>query len=69
MNFRNKVAAAGTVALVGTQSAMAQIDVSGATTGISDGVTAVTAILVALVAAYGGFLGLRMAKNAAKRGG
>lgn len=49
--------------------AFAVIDVAGATTAISDGTTAVTTIITALLVAYGTFLGLRMALRATKRGG
>ena len=48
--------------------AFAQIDVSAATSAITDGQTAVVAIITALLAAYGAFLGLRMALRAVKRG-
>lgn len=48
--------------------ALAVIDVSAATAAIGDGETAVVAIITALLAAYGAFLGLRMALRAVKRG-
>ena len=49
--------------------AHAVIDVTGATTGITDGTLGVTSVIVALIAAYGAFIGLRMALRAVKRGG
>lgn len=49
-------------------AAFAQLDVTAATTAISDGQTAVIAVLTALVVAYGAFLGLRMVKAAVRRG-
>jgi len=57
------------VALVTASPAMAQIDVTGATTGITDGSTVVVTILTALLVAYGLFIGIRMALRAVKRGG
>jgi len=57
------------VALVTASLAMAQIDVTGAITGITDGSTAVVTILTALLVAYGLFIGIRMALRAVKRGG
>jgi len=56
------------LALVVSSPAMAVIDVTGATGAITDGTLAVTTIILALVAAYGTFLGLRMAYRAVKRG-
>lgn len=57
------------VAMLVSIGAQAQIDVSGALTEITNGSTAVVAIIGALLVAYGLFLGLRMALRAVKRGG
>jgi len=56
------------LASVVSSPAFAVIDVTGATGAITEGTVAVTAIILALVAAYGTFLGLRMAYRAVKRG-
>jgi uncharacterized membrane-anchored protein YitT (DUF2179 family) len=50
-------------------NANAVIDVADALTAITDGSTAVVAIIGGLIVAYGLFLGLRMALRAVKRGG
>jgi len=56
------------VASLSTAPAWAVIDVTGATGGITEGAVAVAAVIVALIAAYGTFIGLRMAYRAVKRG-
>lgn len=67
-NFFKGLAAAVMAAFV-SSPAMAVIDVTGATGGITDGSTAVVTILTALLVAYGLFIGIRMALRAVKRGG
>jgi hypothetical protein len=49
--------------------AFAVIDTTDAVAAITDGQTAVVAVLVALIVAYGAFLGYRMVKAVVKRGG
>lgn len=46
--------------LLFSSSCFAVVDVAGATSGIDDGIVAVTAVLQALLVAYGMFYGLKM---------
>ena len=56
-------------ALIVPAYSFAAIDTTAAVTAITDGQTAVVAVLVALIVAYGAFLGYRMVKSVVKRGG
>ena len=63
-----KAVLTGLTAALAPGFAFAQIDVTAATGAITDGQTATITILIALITAYGAFLGYRMVKAAVRRG-
>lgn len=68
--FRNRVSVLAVACLVMLTSvpAFAVIDVSDATTAITEATTGGTAVMTALIVAFGIFLGYQIVKSLIKRG-